>query len=53
MPKQDNEEGGSNRSGAAVDPVEFVDQLVKGPLSAEKVNAVSMAFKKALIGRPA
>lgn len=32
-------------------PREFVDQLVKGPMSAETVNAVSMAFKKALIER--
>jgi len=32
-------------------PKELIDQLVTGPMSAEAVNAVSMAFKKALIER--
>ena len=32
-------------------PTELIDQFVKGPMSAEAVNAASMAFKKALIER--
>ena len=32
-------------------PEELIDQFVKGPMSAEAVNAASMAFKKALIER--
>jgi transposase-like protein len=32
-------------------PKELIDQLVNGPMSAEAVNAASMAFKKALIER--
>lgn len=32
-------------------PKELVDQFVKGPMSAEAVQAASMAFKKALIKR--
>ncbi len=32
-------------------PQELVDQLVTGPMTAESVNAVSIAFKKALIER--
>jgi putative transposase len=32
-------------------PEELLDQFVKGPMSAEAVNAASMAFKKALIER--
>jgi len=32
-------------------PKELVDQFVTGPMSAEAVNAASMAFKKALIER--
>jgi len=32
-------------------PKELVDQFVKGPMTAEAVNAASMAFKKALIER--
>jgi transposase-like protein len=32
-------------------PKELLDQFVKGPMSAEAVNAASMAFKKALIER--
>jgi transposase-like protein len=32
-------------------PKELIDQFVKGPMSAEAVNAASMAFKKALIER--
>jgi len=30
---------------------EFIDQMVSGPMSAEAINAASMAFKKALIER--
>ena len=30
-------------------PKELIDQLVDGPMTAEAVNAASMAFKKALI----
>ena len=30
-------------------PKEVIDQLVSGPMTAEAVNAASMAFKKALI----
>lgn len=32
-------------------PKELIDQYVNGPMSAEAVNAASMAFKKALIER--
>jgi putative transposase len=32
-------------------PKELIDQFVKGPMSADAVNAASMAFKKALIER--
>jgi putative transposase len=32
-------------------PTELIDQFVTGPMSAEAVNAASMAFKKALIER--
>ena len=32
-------------------PKELLDQFVSGPMSAEAVNAASMAFKKALIER--
>ena len=32
-------------------PKELIDQFVTGPMSAEAVNATSMAFKKALIER--
>src|SRR5574343_880045 len=32
-------------------PKELIDQMVSGPMSAEAVNAASMAFKKALIER--
>jgi putative transposase len=32
-------------------PKELVDQFVSGPMSAEAINATSMAFKKALIER--
>jgi transposase-like protein len=32
-------------------PKELIDQLVNVPMSAEAVNAASMAFKKALIER--
>ena len=32
-------------------PNELIDQFVTGPMSAEAVNAASMAFKKALIER--
>ena len=32
-------------------PKELIDQFVTGPMSAEAVNAVSTAFKKALIER--
>jgi transposase-like protein len=43
------------KKGAAAElptiPKELVDQFVTGPMSAEAVNAASMAFKKALIER--
>src|SRR5687767_5423683 len=32
-------------------PKELIDQFVRGPMSAEAVNAATMAFKKALIER--
>ena len=32
-------------------PKELIDQIVDGPMTAEAVNAASMAFKKALIER--
>ena len=31
-------------------PKELIDQFVTGPMSAQAVNATSMAFKEALIG---
>ncbi len=33
-------------------PKEVIDQLVSGPMTAEAVNAASMAFKKALMNAP-
>jgi len=41
------------RSAAALPsiPKEFIDQMVSGPMSAEAINAASLAFKKALIER--
>jgi hypothetical protein len=38
---------------AALPPIprELIDQFVTGPMSAEAVNAASVAFKKALIER--
>ena len=45
----------TSKKKAAVDlpriPKEVIDQLVSGPMTAEAVNAASMAFKKALIER--
>ncbi|HET6720949.1 MAG TPA: IS256 family transposase [Rhodocyclaceae bacterium] len=45
----------SKKKGAAPElpsiPKELIDQLVSGPMTAEAVNAASMAFKKALIER--
>ena len=44
----------SKKKAAAVLPTipkELIDQFVSGPMSAEAVNAASMAFKKALIER--
>ena len=40
-------------AGAALPPIpkELIDQFVTGPMSAEAVNAVSTAFKRALIER--
>lgn len=32
-------------------PKELIDQIVDGPMTAEAVNAATMAFKKALIER--
>ena len=32
-------------------PKELIDEFVKGPMSAEAVNAASLVFKKALIER--
>ena len=32
-------------------PKDIIDQFVSGPMTAEAVNAASMAFKKALIER--
>ena len=36
---------------APVIPAELIDQIVKGPMRADTVNAASKAFKKALIER--
>ena len=47
---QNNKERRS-QTGAAGHPKELIDQFVNGPMSAEAVNAASMAFKKALIER--
>ena len=44
----------SNRRPAAVlpsIPAELIDPIVSGPMSAEAINAASLAFKKALIER--
>ena len=43
----------SKKTKAALPPIpkELIDQFVTGPMSAEAVNAASMAFKKALIER--
>ncbi len=45
----------SSRKKASVElpriPKEMSDQFVSGPMTAEAVNAASMAFKKALIER--
>ena len=43
----------ASAAGAALPPIpkELIDQFVTGPMSAEAVNAVSTAFKRALIER--
>ena len=42
---------GVDRTALPSIPKEFIDQFVSGPMTAEAVNATSMAFKKALIER--
>jgi transposase-like protein len=41
----------SKEAGFPAIPKELIDQFVQGPMSAEAVNAASLAFKKALIER--
>src|SRR3972149_12186099 len=50
---QEDAEGQCRRAGGGVaqDPAGLLDQLVKGPMTAEAVDAASRAFKKALIER--
>ena len=42
---------GKSQAALPTIPREIIDQFVSGPMSAEAVNAASMAFKKALIER--
>jgi putative transposase len=48
--KQDEQEAAAAAALPTI-PKELIDQFVSGPMSAEAVNAASMAFKKALIER--
>jgi putative transposase len=49
--KQDEQEAGDCGAALPTIPKEIIDQFVSGPMTAEAVNAASMAFKKAFIER--
>ena len=51
MPSKREKAAGSAVAALPSIPKELIDQFVTGPMSAEAVNAASMAFKKALIER--
>jgi len=51
MPSKKTKAAGAAVAALPLIPRELIDQLVTGPMSAEAVNAASMAFKKALIER--
>ena len=51
MPSKREKAAGAAGAALPSIPKELIDQFVTGPMSAEAVNAVSMAFKKALIER--
>lgn len=51
MPSKREKAAGAAVAALPSIPKELIDQFVTGPMSAEAVNAASMAFKKALIER--
>ena len=51
MPRKTKKAADAARQELPAIPKELIDQFVTGPMSAEAVNAASMAFKKALIER--
>ena len=51
MPRKRKKTADAARQELPAIPKELIDQFVSGPMSAEAVNAASMAFKKALIER--
>jgi putative transposase len=51
MPRKTKKTADAARQALPAIPKELIDQFVTGPMSAEAVNAASMAFKKALIER--
>ena len=51
MPSNEEDDGRGRETALPAIPKELMDQIVTGPMSAEAVNAASMAFKKALIER--
>jgi hypothetical protein len=51
MPKKKSKAAGAAGAALPSIPKELIDQFVSGPMSADTVNAASLAFKKALIER--
>src|SRR5512137_201754 len=51
MPSKSKKAAAAVKAALPSIPKELIDQFVTGPMSAEAVNAASMAFKKALIER--
>src|SRR5512145_630069 len=51
MPRKTKKRADAAEAALPPIPKELIDQFVTGPMSAEAVNAASMAFKKALIER--
>jgi transposase-like protein len=51
MPSKSKKAAAAEQAALPTIPKELIDQFVTGPMSAEAVNAASMAFKKALIER--
>jgi putative transposase len=51
MPSKSKKAAAAEQAALPAIPKELIDQFVTGPMSAEAVNAASMAFKKALIER--